>query len=139
MTLRIAGIARIGIVSSFLMVACSSDEPATPSGSGGAGTSAGGMANAGTATGGGGSPNGGGTTTTGGTNGAGAANRGEQSVVAIAECRHGATPTAGDQRARDILPLLLGDRRHSRKHRAIGSRGRGSVADYEHIGVARHR
>ena len=93
MTLRIAGIARIGIVSSFLMVACSSDEPATPSGSGGAGTSAGGMANAGTATGGAGNPGSAGTNTAGTNTAAGMATGGAGAGGASAGT--GGTSTAG--------------------------------------------
>jgi hypothetical protein len=64
MALRIEDIARIGLVSSLMMLACSSDGPPDPGGSGGAGTSAGGMASAGTA-GGGGSPSSAGTSTAG--------------------------------------------------------------------------
>jgi hypothetical protein len=87
MTLRIAGMARIGIVGSFLMLACSSDGPGAPGGSGGAGASAGGMASAGAATGGGGSPGGAGTSTAGATS-AGAATSGAGGSA-------GGTSTAG--------------------------------------------
>lgn len=52
MSLRFEDIARIGLVSTFVLLACSTNDAGDPQGSGGAGSSSGGMANAGSATGG---------------------------------------------------------------------------------------
>ena len=66
----------MGIASTFVLLACSTNDPAAPQGAGGAGSNTGGMATAGTATagtttGGGGSPGGGTTSAGAATGGAG--------------------------------------------------------------------
>lgn len=52
MSLRFEDIARIGLVSTFVLLGCSLSDEADPKGSGGSGSGAGGMASAGSATGG---------------------------------------------------------------------------------------
>ena len=70
MLLRFQDAGRIGIVSSFVLLACTVDDPGEKPGTGGAGTNAGGMISAGTSSGGAGSSAAG--TNTGGTSSAGA-------------------------------------------------------------------